>query len=113
MKLNDLLILGFSKNPYYFEIFKPEDINDENFSINLEKNIWSYYSWMKIPVGEKRTIEGSYPMNTSQYLGGIIGVYNKKSIEQLNSMVFDLNDYIHKEGCKSSLTYPKLLVYSN
>ena len=83
MDLRDLVVLKYAKNEHSTNVINIKDIKDEDFEINLEDKTWSYQKWKDVKIGQSRNI-WDYGYRCKW---GIIGVYNRKLTNHLDSMV--------------------------
>lgn len=68
-----------------------KDVEDSRFKIDLENKTWSYRNWKDVPIGEARSLYDSFSGICKE---GIIGVYVKNSINDLNKLVHDSNEFL-------------------
>lgn len=81
----NIIVLKYAHNNCYTTLFSLKDIlkdiNDKEFSIDLEKGLWSYRWWKDNKIGESRSKYGNFGADV-----GIIGVYDKSNLQHLENM---------------------------
>ncbi len=95
MEKEECVVMTYtSPNEYSCTVMSVEEAEEKfgKFEINIREGIWSWREWKNIPIGRARNI---YGRNSIKVKWGIIGVYNKKSIEHLDRMVHDAVEF-HK-----------------
>lgn len=102
MKKEDIIVVKFAPNICYAKVTTLESALDEfnqsekgAFSVDLENKTWSYKprsarDILNIPIGNSRHI-------SQELKFGIIGVYDRTSINHLDSMVHCVIDATHYE----------------
>ncbi|MAH03849.1 hypothetical protein CMI39_03635 [Candidatus Pacearchaeota archaeon] len=86
IKEENLVVLTYAVNNCWTNVKEISDIDDKDFSINLEKELWSYRCWKDIKIGKKRS---PYTTYSDECREGIIGVYDKTNIKHLDFLVHD------------------------
>lgn len=103
MKIEDLVILKYAPNTCYVNVVETSEIDNQDINIGLENKTWDYLPsenyelWQNILIGRARNIRGKY----GEKKVGIIGIYNKNSIKDLNQMAMDATEFTKpKSICK-------------
>lgn len=86
----NLVILRYSPNICCTQVVNLKDEPSKKFELDLEKRVWSFDKWEKIPIGTSRS--------DRDYRDGIIGVYDRTNIKHLNSMVNDAKKFTESLG---------------
>jgi len=96
MEVSDLIVLQYSPNNYHVELLNVNEV--KKLKVNLEKKTWSWKKIKNIPFGIRSDVTiYSYKgpiiidLNSKEHKG-IIGIYDKTKIEELNRMVLDAVD---------------------
>ncbi len=96
INLEDLIVLAYAPSNNFKSVIKSvhveklSDFQEEGFSVDLERNVWTYKAHSHsthINIGKSR-----YFGPTRQY--GVIGVYNSKDIKHLSTMANDAGHII-------------------
>ena len=95
MKKEDLIVLRYAQNTCYVNVALANEVHEGDFSIDLEKKIWSYQCWKDVPIGQQRS---PYDDHSNKIKSGIIGVYDRSDIKQLSSMVHDAAESLREEA---------------
>ena len=90
MNLKDLVVLKFSDNTCYTSVVNIKDIKDESFNVDIKNKTWSYKERKNVKIGNSRNLRDNFS-NEIKY--GVIGVYNRKLINNLNSLVFASKEF--------------------
>jgi len=89
INLEDIVVLKYAQNPSCLQVIKVTDkgLIEPKLSIDVKLGIWNYGQWSQwknIPIGNARS-EYNITGNIVDY--GIIGVYDIKNFEHIESMV--------------------------
>ena len=96
--IEDLVVLQYTPiNNLYVEVIAADKVKDKSFSIDLENKVWTYEHWENIKIGERRGY--SYPNSSDKCEVGIIGVYDRTKISDLNAMVITANEAVKRDSC--------------
>jgi len=97
MKKKDLIVLQYASNNCYVQVKRVDKIEEESFSLDLERKVWSFLCWKDVPIGEQRSPYGRGAFS-HKYKHGIIGVYSSKDVRHLDSMVHDAAEAVRPES---------------
>lgn len=89
MKLEDLVVLKFAPNNCCVQVVDVSQIREKDFEIDLEERTWSYGERKNIPIGTARI---KYRCGV-EIKEGIIGIYDRNSTEQIDSLVGSAQSY--------------------
>lgn len=93
IKTKDLIVLKYSPNVCYVRVVKADKVKEETFEIDLERMVWSFGGFKDVKIGQSR------PTHNAEY--GIIGVYNRRDIRQLDTMVHDATEITNEHASTS------------
>lgn len=89
-----LAVLQYSPNNCYVQIVPISEAREVGFIVDEKRRTWSSDLWKDVPFNTSR---GRH-LNRTEYLEGVIGVYDCCEIQNLNAMVHAATEAVRERG---------------